>query len=133
MVDGGDRRDNCEAEPEAITPGAVLRSLERLEEDAEGGRGDDGAGVRDDQGDLSIRSGRGELRGRHRGVVSNGVVDEVRDEALQDHPIAGCHGGLQRDVQPPVARIGGVQDIHLAPDPQRRGGDERGGVADLQG
>lgn len=95
MVYGGDRRDDREAEAEAVAGGAALQSLEGLEEDAEVVPGDDGTGVGDDEGGLSVHGGGREPEVTAGDVVPGGVVDEVRDEAFQEYRFAGCHRGLQ--------------------------------------
>ena len=45
------------------------------------------------------------------GVVADGVVDEVRDEAFDQHRVARYDGGLERGMDPPVAQVGGVEDV----------------------
>jgi hypothetical protein len=51
MVDRGDRRDDREAQSEAVVVGAATQPVKGLEEATDGLRGDDGTGVRDDEGD----------------------------------------------------------------------------------
>src|SRR5262249_32475951 len=88
VVCRGDGCDDGQAEAEAVGGGAAVEPLERLEQGAEGGPGDDRAGVGDGQGGLPVHRVRREPEVAARGVVPQGVVDQVRDHALQEHRVA---------------------------------------------
>jgi hypothetical protein len=110
-VDRGDGGDDGQAEPEPVVRRAAVEPLERLEDAAGVGRRDDRAGIGD--GELAASRDRAGADPDVAAwmVVPDRVVDQVRDEVLGEHRIAGDDGGLQRGVHLPVARAGRVEDV----------------------
>ena len=95
VVGVGDRLYDGEAEPDPVGRGAWVRaeSLERLEEAGELAGRDHGSGVRDREGGASCGGVRGDVEPAAGNVVTDGVRDQVRDEALDQLRVAGFRAG----------------------------------------
>jgi hypothetical protein len=119
----GDRLHDGEPEPDPIGTGAFLRavSLEGLEQPGELAGRDHVPSVRDHDGRVATGGVRGDVEPACRHVVTNGVLYQVRDEALDQQRVAGCPGGLERRGAPEFAMIVRSQDL----------GDGRGEVDGL--
>src|SRR6266496_3696938 len=110
-VDRGDGGDDGQAESGALMGGAVVEPLERLEDAVGIRRADDRAGIGHGQLAPARRGAGADPDVTGGGVVAGRVVDQVRDEAFGQHRVARYDGGLERGVQPPVARVGRVEDV----------------------
>ncbi len=111
VVGFGDRLHDGEPEPGPVGRGACLRSesLERLEQAGELTGRNQRAGVCDREGGASCDGGRGDVDLAARNVVTDGVIDEVRDEAFDQLRVAGCSGGLECRRAPESVMIVGSQ------------------------
>ena len=113
IVGVGDSLHDREPEPDPIGRGAFLRaaSLEGLEEPGEFAGRDHGPGVRDHDGRVAGGGVRGDVEPASWHVVTDGVLYQVRDEALDQQRVAGCSGGLERRGAPELVMIVRSQDF----------------------
>jgi hypothetical protein len=101
VVGVGDRLHEREPEPDpdpdpvgsGTLVGAV--SLERFEQAGELAGRDHGSGVRDREDGVAGGGVGGEVESACGGVVTDGVLDQVRDEPLDQQGLAGGAGGLE--------------------------------------
>ena len=112
-----DRLDDRQPEPRALSVARALgrKPLERPGEPADRTGVDDGAGVGDRQKRDAATSPGGHLDSPRVRVVREGVVDQVRDETLDQARIAGhrrrCEDGAQVDRAAPCLGLTGEQDL----------------------
>ena len=92
--------------PKPSLGGAVVEPLKGLEEAVDVRRTDARAGVRHDQLTVPGDGARADPDVARAGVVAVGVVDQVRDEAFDQHRVARYDGGLEGRMDPPIARGG---------------------------
>src|SRR5262249_56523158 len=93
-VSGGDRRDDRESEPCTATragPGRVSAD-EGLEEPRDRRRSNELAAVRDPQGRVAADLAGLDANEPARLVVAQGVLDDVRDQALEQFAVAAAPG-----------------------------------------
>ena len=109
----GDRLHDREPEPGAIGRGTHVRaaSLEGLEEARKLARRDHGPGVSDHDRRPAGDGVRGDVEPSLRHVVTDGVLDQVRDEALEQQRVAGRSGGLERRGAPEFGMMVRSQDF----------------------
>ncbi len=95
-MDGGDRCDEGEAEPEAVVAGAVVEAGERQEQPADLAGWYDLAGVDHSHHARGVVGGRRDADGAARDVVALGVVEQVGDEPFEQDWVAGYRGLAER-------------------------------------
>ena len=110
-MDCGDGCDDGEAESEAVVGRAVVEPLKWLK-DAFGVRWADAlAGVRNCEVTTARDAVGADPDVTGGNVVTDCVVDEVRDEAFDEHRVARNDGRLERYMNAPVANVGRVEDV----------------------
>src|SRR5207248_7681606 len=95
VVNGGDGRHQGEAETETVVAGAVVEPGERQEQPVDVIGWHDRAGVDDShQGGAVVGAGR-DRDGAAGDVVALGIVEQVGDESLEQHSVAGDRGVVE--------------------------------------
>jgi hypothetical protein len=126
-----DRRDDRQpqSEPVPLPDPVGGEPLERLEEPVDLLGGNVGSGVGHRKRGRPALGVRANVHGSVRDVVPQRILDQVRDEALDQAPVARDGGHVERGdgLDPPHRRLGLVSTHHLAGD---LGQVEGGGAID---
>src|SRR3954471_771985 len=100
----GDRAHDREPEPDAVAPRAAVQALEGLEQRRQRVGRDHVPVVADLDGAEARRAGGVDLDRAALPVVPHGILDEVRDEALEQPPVAADGGRVEGRAHVDVAR-----------------------------
>jgi len=111
VVGGRDGGDQGEAESGAVVPGAVVQPGEGLEQVGDLLRRDHRPAVDHAQHGLGLAGGRRDRDGPPVGVVALGVVEQVDDEPLEQHGVAGHRRFPERGGNGDAGRGAAVQGV----------------------